>query len=119
MTWPKSSKVLGDRLALRLEKYRCDRRKMFGADVWFVNGNMFMGVFGEAAFLRLTEEDGMAIKREIPGAGIFAPTEKVVMREYSQAPASTEEDLERLDPWIERSFRMVLSIPPKAPKKKG
>ena len=118
MTWPKSSKELADQLSPRLERYHCERRKMFGADVWFVNGNMFMGVFGEGLFLRLNDEDGLAIKKEIPGAGIFAPSEKVVMREYSSVPASSLQDMGLLDPWIERSYGFVKSIPSKVPKKK-
>ena len=92
MTWPKASKELGDRLAPRLEKYQCVRRKMFGADVWFVSGNMFMGVFGDGLFLRLSDEDGLAIKKEIPGAGVFSPTESMVMREYVSIPGSSFDD---------------------------
>jgi TfoX/Sxy family transcriptional regulator of competence genes len=116
--WPKASKELGERLAPHLEKYHCDRRKMFGADVWFVNGNMFMGVFGQGIFLRLSDEDGLSIKKEIPGAGVFAPTESTVMREYVSVPSTSFEDWDKLDRWIERSYVLTLSLPVKAPKKK-
>ena len=116
--WPKASKELGERLALHLEKYRCERRKMFGADVFFVNGNMFMGVFGEGIFLRLSDEDGLSIKEDIPGAGVFAPTESTVMSEYTSIPASSLDDLDKLDRWIERSYGLVISLPVKVPKKK-
>ncbi|HEY3420251.1 MAG TPA: TfoX/Sxy family protein [Methanomassiliicoccales archaeon] len=116
--WPKASRELGERLVPLLEKYQGERRKMFGADVWFINGNMFLGVFGEGAFLRLSDEDGQAIKKEIPGAGVFAPTESTVMREYVSVPASALEDLEMLRPWIERSYAFVVSLPVKPPKKK-
>jgi TfoX/Sxy family transcriptional regulator of competence genes len=116
--WPKASKELGERLAPRLEKYDCERRKMFGADVWFVNGNMFMGVFGEDVFLRLSDEDGLSIKKEIHGAGVFAPTEKTVMSEYVSIPSASFDSLDKLDKWIERSYALVSSLPVKAPKKK-
>jgi TfoX/Sxy family transcriptional regulator of competence genes len=117
--WPKASKELGERLVPFLEKYRCERRKMFGADVWFVNGNMFLGVFGDGMFIRLTDDDAMAIKKEIPGAGIFAPTESTVMREYVSIPMSAAGDLERIRSWVDRSYSLVASMPVKAPKKKG
>jgi TfoX/Sxy family transcriptional regulator of competence genes len=117
--WPKASKELGERLVPVLEKYRCDRRKMFGADVWFVNGNMFMGVFGDGIFMRLSDDDGQAIKKEFPGAGVFAPTERTVMSEYVSVPGTSLDDLGRLGRWIERSYALVISMPAKVPKKKG
>ncbi|MGD0818373.1 MAG: TfoX/Sxy family protein [Methanomassiliicoccales archaeon] len=116
--WPKASKELGERLVPRLEKYHCERRRMFGADVWFVNGNMFMGVFSDGIFLRLSDEDGLSIKKEIPGAGVFSPTERTVMREYVSIPSSSLDDLGKLDRWIELSYGLVSSLPVKMPKKR-
>jgi TfoX/Sxy family transcriptional regulator of competence genes len=118
MPWPKASKELGERLVPLLDKYHCERRKMFGADVWFVKGNMFVGVFGEGVFLRLSDEDGQGIKKEIPGAGVFAPTESTVMREYVSVPSSALDKVDRLERWIERSYALVISLPEKVPKKK-
>jgi TfoX/Sxy family transcriptional regulator of competence genes len=116
--WPKASKELGERLAPRLEKYHCERRKMFGADVWFVNGNMFAGVFGDGMILRLSDDDGMSIKKEMPGVGVFSPGEVMVMREYVFIPSQHLSALENLDRWIERSYHLVASLPVKKPKKK-
>ncbi len=93
-------------------------RRMFGADVWFVNGNMFMGVFGEGLFLRLSDEDGQNIKKEILGAGVFSPTESTVMREYVSVPGSSLDDVDKLSRWIERSHALVISLPVKVSKKK-
>jgi TfoX/Sxy family transcriptional regulator of competence genes len=115
--WPKASKEVGERLALRLEKYDCERKRMFGADVWFVQGNMFMGVFGDGIFLRLSDNDGLSIKKEIQGAGVFSPTVSMVMREYVSIPFVSLTDMEALDPWMERSYQLVRSLPKKVPKK--
>ena len=118
MTWPKASKELGEQLASHLERFNCERRKMFGADVWFVNGNMFTGVFGDGIMLRLSDEDGLALKKRVPGSGVFSPTERMVMREYCFVPSSSFKDLDELDDWIDRSFRLAASLPVKVPKKK-
>jgi TfoX/Sxy family transcriptional regulator of competence genes len=118
-SWPKASKELGERLAARLERYKCERRKMFGADVWFVNGNMFAGVFGDGMILRLTDKDGLSIKNEIPGAGVFSPNDVMVMHEYTFIPSSAVVDLNNIDDWIERSYGLVVSLPVKVPKNKG
>jgi TfoX/Sxy family transcriptional regulator of competence genes len=116
--WPKASKELGERLAPHMEKFHGERRKMFGADVWFINGNMFAGVFGDGMILRLSDEDGMSIKKEMPGVGVFSPGEVMVMREYVLIPSEFLRDLENLDRWIERSYDLVKSLPVKAPKKR-
>ena len=118
MTWPKASKELGEQLAFHLKEFHCERRKMFGADVWFVNGNMFIGVFGDGIMLRLSDEDGLELKKQLPGSGIFSPTESMVMREYSYIPRSSFNDLDELEDWIGRSFRLAASLPVKAHKKK-
>ena len=46
-------------------------RPMFGQLSAFVNGNMFMGIFGEDVLVRLPEED----REEVLGAGgrVFEP----------------------------------------------
>ena len=118
MTWPKASEELGEQLASHLEKFQCERRKMFGADVWFVHGNMFIGVFGDGIMLRLSDEDGLTLKKQVPGAGVFSPTEKMVMKEYSFIPKSSFKDLDELEDWIDRSYRLTAALPVKAPKKK-
>jgi TfoX/Sxy family transcriptional regulator of competence genes len=116
--WPKASKELGERLAPHMAKYHSERRKMFGADVWFVNGNMFAGVFGDGMILRLSDEDGMSIKKEMPGVGVFSPGEVMVMREYVFIPFEFLDDLDNLERWMERSYDLVKSLPVKAPKKR-
>ena len=69
-----------------MEKYHGERRKIFGADVWFVNGNMFAGVFGDGMILRLSDKDGMSIKKEMPGVGLFSPDEVMVVRSTFSFP---------------------------------
>lgn len=51
---------------------RVQVRPMFGNFAAFVNGNMFIGVFGEAVFARLNEADRARLANE-PGTGIFEP----------------------------------------------
>jgi TfoX/Sxy family transcriptional regulator of competence genes len=39
-------------------------RPMFGQMVAFVNGNMFMGLFGDGLFVRLSEADRALVRRQ-------------------------------------------------------
>ncbi len=41
------------------------QRKMFGYPAAFVNGNMFAGLFQQEMFLRLSDEDRAAIRKEM------------------------------------------------------
>ena len=54
------------------EDPRVQARPMFSNLAGFVNGNMFIGLFGSAVFVRLSEEDRAELLKE-DGAAIFEP----------------------------------------------
>jgi TfoX/Sxy family transcriptional regulator of competence genes len=79
--WPKASPQSSMRLDELASGLKAEKRKMFGYPVYFVNGNMFAGVFADSIFLRLPagEREGlMAAKKATP----FEPVEGRVMKEY-------------------------------------
>jgi TfoX/Sxy family transcriptional regulator of competence genes len=92
-----------------------DRKMMFGYPAAFVNGNMFMSLFGKALILRLPED----ARAELIAAGgaMFEPMKGRPMREYVAVPDAMLDDAHRLKPWVERSFAFAQSMPPKAKKK--
>jgi len=87
-------------------------KPMFGNLGAFVNGNMFMGLFGFDVGIKLPEDDQQRVPAE-PGAGPFGPEERP-MGGYvaipADWPAGTATD------WIGRSLAHVASLPPKKPK---
>lgn len=87
-------------------------KPMFGNLGAFVNGNMFMGLFGADVGIKLAEEDRELLLAE-PGAGPFGPRERP-MAGYVSIPADWAADTAR--EWIGRSLDYVGSLPPKAPK---
>lgn len=91
---------------------------MFGYPVYFVNGNMFMGVHGEDIFMRLSAEDRVKILEERGDVTMFTPAEGRTMKEYVIVPKTLYEDLEPFRFWRDRSFAFVSSLPPKAKKKR-
>jgi len=38
-------------------EYACEKKRMFGCPAYFVNNNMFCGVFADTIFVRLTPGD--------------------------------------------------------------
>jgi TfoX/Sxy family transcriptional regulator of competence genes len=89
-------------------------KPMFGNLGAFVNGNMFMGLFGADVGIKLPEADRQTLLDE-PGAGAFGPKGRA-MSGYVTIPDEWPVDTARS--WIEKSFSYVASMPPKKPKTK-
>lgn len=93
-------------------------KPMFGNVAAFVNGNMFMGLFGSDVGVRLTENDRSSLL-DVEGAGPFGPEERP-MGEYVALPHGWRDDAERTADWCQRALEHVAALPPKQkkPKKK-
>ena len=90
---------------------------MFGHPCAFVSVQMFMGVFGNAVFVRLPEDlRGELLAEE--GAGPFEPMAGRPMKEYVTLPAAWLDEPSRAEPWVARALSYGGSLPPKAPKRK-
>jgi TfoX/Sxy family transcriptional regulator of competence genes len=88
-------------------------KPMFGNLGAFVNGNMFMGLFGADIGVKLARADADELLAT-EGAGPFGPAERP-MGGYVTLPAIADRPV--LDAWIARSLAYVASLPPKAAKK--
>ena len=87
-------------------------KPMFGNLGAFVNGNMFMGLFGSDVGIKLPEDDRQRLLAE-PGAGPFGPEERP-MAGYVAIPAGWPAG--PAADWIGRSLAYVAGLPPKKPK---
>jgi TfoX/Sxy family transcriptional regulator of competence genes len=92
-----------------------ERRKMFGCPAYYINGNMFAGVYGRQLFLRLSPEDRASL-RDSAGAEPFAPMPSRPMKEYISLPEGIWSDPDSLGEWMHRSVEFAASLPPKQPK---
>ncbi len=90
-------------------------RKMFGCPCCFVNEQMFMGLYQDRLFLRLSSEDRTEFLA-LPDADLFAPLPGRVMREYVMAPPAMLTDGAELQGWVERSLTYAAALPAKQPK---
>jgi TfoX/Sxy family transcriptional regulator of competence genes len=87
---------------------RVEVKPMFGNIAAFVNGNMFLGVFGPEVGLKLSDADQQALRAA--GGGPFGPAERP-MGGYVSLPA--EITPETAQPWVTRSLTHVAALPPK------
>ncbi|HUV81653.1 MAG TPA: TfoX/Sxy family protein [archaeon] len=78
-------------------------KKMFGCPVYFVNNNMFIGVFQDDIFIRLSESDREEILSTYDEATQFEPMKGRKMKEYIVLPESLYNDPEKFEEWLKRS----------------
>jgi len=90
-------------------------RPMFGNPAAFVNGNMFVGLFGPDLFVRLPEADRDAVSAM--GGGPFEPMPGRPMREYAVLPSAWRDEPDRLREWASRSLTWARDLPRKQKKK--
>jgi len=86
-------------------------KPMFGNIAAFVNGNMFMGLFGSRVGLRLGESDRRRL-RAVPGTDDFGPVGRP-MKEYVSIPESWREAPASAEEWVDLAIDHVASMPPK------
>jgi TfoX/Sxy family transcriptional regulator of competence genes len=89
---------------------------MFGNLSAFVNGNMFMGVYGDDLFVRLSETQQSELLKH-KGAGPFEPMPGRPMTGYIIMPRSWREDqTSNVKKWVAHSLEFAAKLPPKKKK---
>jgi hypothetical protein len=86
---------------------------MFGNLGAFVDGNVFMGLFGADIGLKLPEDDRSRLLAE-PDAGPFGPTERP-MPGYVTVPGDWSAATAK--PWIDTALATARALPAKQPKR--
>ncbi len=106
--------------AILHEGYAPDKKKMFGHEVYFLNGYMYAGANTNGVFVHVGEEGVQAAVDAEDGVGPFCPMEGMTMKAYLQLAPEITGDGERLGAWLKQSAEFLLGLPPKVkkPKKK-
>jgi len=93
---------------------RVEIKPMFGNVGAFVNGNMFMGLFGADLGLKLDEPGREKLLSE-PGTGPYGPAERP-MGGWVTTPAQWRSSPDAAGPWIQQALEHIGSLPPKKAK---
>jgi TfoX/Sxy family transcriptional regulator of competence genes len=99
--------------ALVPDDSRVEVKPMFGNLGAFVNGNMFMGLFGPDIGVKLPGEEAQRVVAA--GGGPFGPAERPMPGYVSLPDASTAAEA---GTWVEQALAYVGAFPPKRPKPK-
>ncbi len=94
---------------------RVTTRPMFGNVSAFVNGNMFMGIFGNNLFVRLPPEGRQELLKK-SGASVFEPAKGKPMKEYVLIPGSWRHQPQTARLWVSRSLEWAGTLPAKTQK---
>ena len=89
-------------------------RPMFGSVAAFVDGQMFMGLYGDDLFVRLDADGRQAVIDS--GGDQLEPMPGRPMREYVTLPG-WRDDPEQVAAWALRALDYAAALPPKEPKK--
>jgi TfoX/Sxy family transcriptional regulator of competence genes len=115
MGFPRASPWIRELFASLTEGLECDRRQMFGFPCAFVNGQMFSGVFGDAIFVRLSEEARARLLAQ--GGSVLDPMGGRPMKEYVLLADGLLEDEQAGARWLAQALTYARSLPLKASKK--
>ena len=120
MKWEKMSQEAARRLEALVQPFACEKKPMFGHEVYFVNGNMFAGIFEKSTWLRLSAKDQAEIMKQHKDAKLFEPMKGRPMKDYVVVPEPLLEDRQAIGMWLARSYEYTASLPEKKakPKKK-
>ncbi len=111
MQIPKPSEADKERFrSLVPDDPRVEVKPMFGNLGAFVNGNMFMGLFGSDIGVKLPPAEAEQLRAQ-PGAGPFGPMERP-MGGYVSLPASMISTPDATA-WATKALTFVASEPPK------
>jgi TfoX/Sxy family transcriptional regulator of competence genes len=111
--WSKPPPELVDLMAERMKEVKCDHRKMFGYPAYFVNGNMFAGLFADQVFLRFSDEDQIKLIAEYPDAKHLEPVKGRAMRSYMVIPKEAYSSDEVFKRWLIISLEHTRKLPKK------
>lgn len=119
MGWKPASAEMSELLDAAVAPLSCQKKKMFGYPVYFLNGNMFTGIHQDNIILRLSDSDRTTILAAEGDAAPFEPMPGRPMKEYVVLLEPIRSDPEKLEGWLNRSYTYVSSLPPKEAKSKS
>jgi len=93
-----------------------EAKPMFGNLGAFVNGNMFMGLFGEQIGVKLPDDASRARLLAVPGTGPFGPEDRPMGGYVTLPPDWTADEA---GPWVAEALAAAGELPPKRPKAKA
>lgn len=94
-------------------KYGAVKKKMFGHEVFFLNGYMFAGANESGIFVNVGKEARDRALEGEEGVIPFEPLEGTVMKDYLLLQEQVHSNKNRLKKWLDQSSGYLCSLPPR------
>jgi TfoX/Sxy family transcriptional regulator of competence genes len=116
MKMKKAPLELVETIVRAMEGIDCERRIMFGFPCFFINKNMFAGLFEDKLFLRLSEQQLRELRAQAPLISNLEPMPGRPMKDYWVIPDSLVADKVFLQRAVDSSARHTRTLAPKSKK---
>jgi TfoX/Sxy family transcriptional regulator of competence genes len=88
-------------------------KRMFGADAFFANRNIYAMIWDGRVVLRLTDPALATRALALEGADPFDPTGQGRFGRWVIMSEALHDDVEALTFWVESAHRLAMALPPK------
>ncbi len=92
-----------------MSKFESERKTMFGCPCYFLNGNMFAGVFSDVLFARFSPRDREILDKQGLGSE-FQPVKGRRMKEYRTLSKKILDTPDELDRWLGSSYTYASNL---------
>ncbi|MGA2479723.1 MAG: TfoX/Sxy family protein [Spirochaetia bacterium] len=119
MKWTKAPETLKKLLEDAMVGIECQKRPMFGYPAYFINGNMFIGLFQDQLFVRFSADQLARLLKKYPSIRNLEPMPGRPMKDYFVLPRELYDSPQALREAINASVEHTRQLAPKAkaPKK--
>jgi TfoX/Sxy family transcriptional regulator of competence genes len=115
--WIKAPEALKVHMETLMQGVECEKKPMFGYPAYFINKNMFAGLFGDKVFLRLSADQVVLVSKSFPGLSHLEPMPGRPMKDYYEIPEKLHADDKRMARLIQEAADYCRSLAVKATKK--
>jgi TfoX/Sxy family transcriptional regulator of competence genes len=121
MKWVKAPEELKVLMESAMTGIDCEKRPMFGYPAYFINRNMFAGLFQDRLFVRLSEAQLQELRRMHPSIANLEPMPGRPMKNYFVLPQGLLSNPSKLSKILVESAEYTRTIAPKVkkPRKKA
>jgi TfoX/Sxy family transcriptional regulator of competence genes len=116
MKWVKAPDELKILLEEVMKGFDCEKRPMFGYPAYFINSNMFVGLFQDQLFVRLSEAQLEELRAAYPTIANLEPMPGRPMKDYYVIPKKIHSKLAELSEIIAESAEHTRTLAPKVKK---
>ncbi|HUI68878.1 MAG TPA: TfoX/Sxy family protein [Spirochaetia bacterium] len=116
MKWKKAPDDLKLLIENLMQGVDCQERPMFGYPAFFINRNMFAGLFQDQLFLRLSPEQQSSLRTASPGIANLQPMPGRPMKDYFVIPRELYGNEKAIRKIIAEAAFYCRTLPPKPQK---